>query len=133
MKKDAEIKPEHGYWDEQPNAYLQEMQRFHKGFWESRGFPQPSCGNYYVPVLKIEREDYIYRLEQSPRGVLVTVTVTDPHDKRIADLSIDFIDFPKLTVHSSNTTGKDLEGIIKFLGGDPKMAIIKAPQTSHQI
>ncbi|MCX6775144.1 MAG: hypothetical protein NTY99_03605 [DPANN group archaeon] len=124
-KKAEEIHPKYGRWDEQPNSYLLEMQRRYGGFWDARGFHQPSCGNYYVPVLTIDQEDYVYRLEQSPRGFSVTVTVTDPHDKKIADLSIVP---PKITVNLNNTSKENLEGIVKFLGGDFKTAEpVKAP------
>ncbi len=108
-------------WDEEPNGYLLKMHRRHGGFWDARGFSEPSCGNHYVPVLTIEKEDYIYRLEQKPWGYAIAVDVTDAHDKKVADLDIICIS-KKIKVNSSNATQEDLGRIVEFLGGDLKTA-----------
>jgi hypothetical protein len=120
-KKQAPAPPPFKRWDEEPNGYLLKVQKKYGGFWDARGFPEPSCGNHYVPVLRIEKEDYIYTLEQKPWGYAITVNVTDAHDKKVADLDIICIS-NKIKVNSSNMPQEDLNRLLEFLGADPKVA-----------
>jgi hypothetical protein len=111
--------PKFGHWDSQPNKYLSEIGRKISGEWDTRRWPDYSCGSIHSPRLVAECAGRAYEFDQLNEvqtHVHVYENLERKFEKKVAVFSVGLSENDGNIVINSNKLGpKDLEVVLDFV------------------